>query len=199
MCKRIFVTWLKLFSSMKNLILLAAVLFVVVQGNRATSTARNLLPAIKDTLIDVGGHKLHFVIKNAGALTVLLEAGGGADASQWDSVQQKLARETRASIISYDRAGFGKSELPNVAYDIKKEVQDLHKCLKSLGVNKLVLVGHSYGALLIQGYQFMYPGNIAEIILVDPNNVTFVDSMMFKIGFHFASKNKSGVFQNIVI
>jgi pimeloyl-ACP methyl ester carboxylesterase len=161
--------------------LLGAVMFVFALISKASSSTDSLLPAIKDTLIDVGGYKLHFVITNAGALTILLEAGGGADASQWDSIQQKLATETKATIISYDRAGFGKSELPNTPYDIKKEVQDLHKCLRSLGVVKLVLVGHSYGALVIQGYQFMYPENIAAIILADPNNVTFVDSIGLKI------------------
>ena len=53
----------------------------------------------------------------------------------------------------------------------------MHKCLRSLGVNNILLVDHSYGALLIQGYQFMYPENITAIILVDPNSTTFVDSI----------------------
>lgn len=131
----------------------------------------------KDTSIDIGGHKLHFVVTRAGEPVILLEAGGGADASQWKDVQQKLANETNATIISYDRAGYGKSELPNTPYDIKKEIQDLHKCLQTLGVNKIIFVAHSYGAFLSQAYQFTYPEEVREIILADPNNVIFVDSI----------------------
>ena len=135
----------------------------------------------KATLIDVGSHKLHFVVIKAGEPVILLEAGGGADATQWEEIQQKLSNETNATVISYDRAGYGKSELPNTPYDIKKEIQDLRKCLHTLGVNKIILVAHSYGAFLSQAYQFMYPESVREIILADPNSVIFVDSIGVKI------------------
>ena len=135
----------------------------------------------KDTLIDVGGYKLHFVVTKAGEPVILLEAGGGADASQWEEIQQRLANETNATIISYDRAGYGKSELPNTPYNIKNEIRDLHKCLQTLGVNKIILVAHSYGAFLSQAYQFVYPESVREIILADPNNIIFVDSIGVKI------------------
>lgn len=154
--------------------------FGVASGHRISIITHQVFHAT-DTLITVDDHKLHFVITKAGEPTVLLEAGGGADASQWEAIQQELANETNATIISYDRAGFGKSELPNIPYSLDKEVQDLHKCLKMLGVNKIILVGHSYGAFLNQAYQFMYPENVKAIILADPNNVTFVDSIGVKI------------------
>lgn len=137
--------------------------------------------AVEDTMIKVSDHSLHFIITRGGEPTILLEAGGGADASQWESIQQKLALQTKATIISYDRAGFGSSELPGDPYDIKKEVQDLHHCLTVLGVGKLVLVAHSYGAFLNQAYQFMYPGALVGIVLADPNNTIFADSIGLKV------------------
>src|SRR5437870_3421999 len=102
--------------------------FLFAHSYRASLFIINQVPDIKDTLIDVGDHKLHFVVTKAGEPTILLEAGGGADASQWEAIQQKLANETNATIISYNRAGYGKSELPNTPYNLKKEVQDLHEC-----------------------------------------------------------------------
>ena len=156
-------------------------LLVFIQNKNSSSDKVDFISFAKDTLIDVGGHKLHFVVIKAGEPTILLEAGGGDDASQWEAVQRKLSTETNATIISYDRAGFGKSELPGTAYDIKKEAQDLHHCLGLLGTRKLILVGHSYGAFLNQAYQFMYPQATTAIILADPNTVPFVDSMGFKM------------------
>ena len=157
-------------------------LFLLFANDDSASLfVKNQIPQTKDTLINVGDHKLHFVITKKAAPTILLESGGGADASQWEGIQQKLANETNATIISYDRAGYGKSELPNTLYNLKTEVQDLHKCLEILGINKIILVGHSYGAFLNQAYQFMFPENVMALILVDPNNVTFVDSIGVKI------------------
>ena len=139
------------------------------------------ISAGKDTLIAVAGHKLHFVITKGAEPTILLEAGGGANASQWKKVQQEIAKHANVTIISYNRTGYGQSELVDAPYDLKEEVRNLHTCLEALGVNKIILVSHSYGAFLSQGYQFLYPENIKGIILVDPNNIRFVDSIGFKI------------------
>ena len=133
---------------------------------------------IIDTLIEVGhNQKLHFRISRGGEPTVLLESGGGADASQWNSIHQRLEAETNATIISYDRAGFGLSDLPDSQYDILDEVQNLHKALEMLRTKNLVVVSHSYGAFLSQAYQHLYPNTIRSIILLDPNTVEFVDSV----------------------
>ncbi|MGZ5220940.1 MAG: alpha/beta fold hydrolase [Chitinophagaceae bacterium] len=156
-------------------------IFFIVNNYRASAFIVYSFSLEKDTLIDLGTHKLHFVIIRAGEPTILLEAGGGSGASQWEEVQKKLANETNATIISYDRAGYGESELPRYPYKIEREVEDMHKCLEIIGVKKIILVGHSYGAFLSQVYQFMYPGNVIGIILADPNTTTFVDSIGAKI------------------
>lgn len=156
-------------------------LFVIACNYTASAFFVYSFPLAKDTLIDLGTHKLHFVIIRAGEPTILLEAGGGSGAIQWEEAQKKLAKETNATIISYDRAGYGQSELPGYPYKIEREAEDLHKCLETLRVKKIILVGHSYGAFLNQAYQFMYPENVMGIILADPNNVTFVDSIGVKI------------------
>jgi pimeloyl-ACP methyl ester carboxylesterase len=156
-------------------------LFVFSRSENGAAITTFPVDYSKDTLIDVGSHRLHVVVTKGGEPTILLEAGGGADASQWAEIQQRLAKETNATIISYDRAGFGTSELPNTPYNIKSETEDLHKCLQILGANKIILVAHSYGAFISQAYQFMYPETVKEIILADPNNVIFVDSIGTRI------------------
>jgi pimeloyl-ACP methyl ester carboxylesterase len=156
-------------------------LFLLFYAPAFKATSQISISTRKDTLIVVGGHKLHFVITKAGEATILLEAGGGANASQWKEVQQEIAKQVNVTVISYDRAGYGQSELIDTPYDLKEEVKDLHTCLDALGVGKIILVSHSYGAFLSQGYQFLYPENVEGIILADPNNIRFVDSIGFKI------------------
>lgn len=62
-----------------------------------------------DTLVDVGGYKLHFhVIKGIGT-PVIFESGGGDDGNVWQPLVADLHQKLNAPLITYDRAGFGKS------------------------------------------------------------------------------------------
>src|SRR5713226_3222715 len=63
----------------------------------------------RDALVDVGGYRLHFRVVDGRSPTIVLESGGGADSSEWSSLQPQLARLTGLAVVSYDRAGFGES------------------------------------------------------------------------------------------
>jgi pimeloyl-ACP methyl ester carboxylesterase len=129
-----------------------------------------------DTLIDVGGHELRFEVRE-GTLpaTIVLEAGGGAEASSWASVPDSLARQTEATIVTYDRAGLGGSELGPADLTPEEEIRDLSDALDQLGTPApRILVGHSYGAMLAILHAGLYPDHIVGLVLVDPMNPDFV-------------------------
>jgi pimeloyl-ACP methyl ester carboxylesterase len=132
----------------------------------------------KDRMIDVGGFKMHFSVSPGCGLTILLESGGGLDATQWQRLQPQLSADTGAAVVSYDRAGFGRSDLPNGSYGLKQQVQWLGVGLKSLHVpGSILLVGHSYGALLNQLYASQHRSATKAIVLIDPNSVAFIDAV----------------------
>ncbi len=133
---------------------------------------------VADALMDVGGYRLHFRVLPGSGPTVLLEAGGGADASYWDALAPLLARETRATIVAYDRAGYGESDLPHTPYDIRQEVAGLWRGLEQLGfTHSLILLGHSYGGLLIQVLASEQPVAVRGLVFVDAMNVEFIDAI----------------------
>ena len=57
---------------------------------------------VVNTLVNVGDYRLHFRVYPGSEPAVLLESGGGADASYWDVLAPILARETGAAIITYE-------------------------------------------------------------------------------------------------
>ena len=70
-----------------------------------------------DKCIERAGYRLHLKVHvpanvAESAPTIVLESGGGFDARQWDALQPELAREFSAVVVSYDRPGFGSSDLP---------------------------------------------------------------------------------------
>ncbi len=131
-----------------------------------------------DTVLDVRGYRLHFRITPGSSPTLALESGGGGDVSTWSAVQPELARLTGSAVVSYDRAGFGESELPVHPYSALQEVAVLRACLEQLGLaERVILVGHSYGGLLNLLYAHEYPESVKGIVLIDPNTVDFVDAI----------------------
>ena len=105
------------------------------------------------------------------APTILLESGGGFDAEQWADLQPRLAEEFNAVVVAYDRPGFGSSDLPDTPYNISEEVENLHAALVDLQLaRQVVVVAHSYGALLAQLYASSRPETVAGLVFLDPNS-----------------------------
>lgn len=99
-----------------------------------------------DTLIDVGGHRLHFNITKGKGVPILFESGGGDDGSVWNDLRKNLKDSVGPTLITYDRAGTGKSEIDTSKIDILNEIKDLEIALKKLGYLKdIFIVAHSLG------------------------------------------------------
>ena len=118
----------------------------------------------------VHGHHLAFHVL-AGRLPVLiLDAGGGADSSYWNSIIPELAKRTGSEIITYDRAGFGASDEVQPPYRIEDAVTDLESGLTQLGVTQdLVLIPHSYAGAIATYLAMRHPDWISGAVLVDTN------------------------------
>ncbi|MNH83672.1 Soluble epoxide hydrolase [compost metagenome] len=124
--------------------------------------------------IDIGGYKLHMVTegKSTGLPTVVLESGLGVPnpSEDWSKVQPKLAQLTK--VISYDRAGYGWSDLADSERTASASAQDLHKLLQASGnPGPYVLVGHSYGGFIVQMFASLYPEDTAGLVLIDSSQV----------------------------
>ena len=131
----------------------------------------------ENKFVDVDTHKLNVVLSDIKSeYTIILESGGGMDSEVYQGIQDSLAILTRTRVMSYDRSGFGKSELGPDNFNAIDEVNTLKKCLESQGFNnKYILVGHSYGGYLIQLFTALYPELVSGLVLVDPMNIKFID------------------------
>jgi pimeloyl-ACP methyl ester carboxylesterase len=123
--------------------------------------------ALPFDLIDVGGHRLSITCEGDGSPAVVFDAALGASSLSWSLVQPEIARITRA--CSYDRAGFGWSDagpLPRTAGRIARELRTM---LAGLAIPPpFVLVGHSFGALVVRIFAARHPSDVAGLVLVDP-------------------------------
>jgi pimeloyl-ACP methyl ester carboxylesterase len=125
-------------------------------------------------MVDVGNGRRMYVSDMGRGMrdgpTVIFESGIAATSQNWLRVQEVVAAYARA--VSYDRSGLGwssPSDSERTPSNIARELRDMLRHAKIPG--PYVLVGHSFGGLVVQRYAAEYPDEILGVILVDPMRV----------------------------
>ncbi len=133
-------------------------------------------PTPLDTLVDVGGYRMHLMVyRGTKPVTIVMESGGGASLGAWSGVDEALASRTGATVVAYDRAGFGGSGTGPADLTPRQQVEQLNDALERLRTpSDRIVVGHSYGGLLTLLQAHLYSNHVCGLVLVDPMNQRFV-------------------------
>jgi pimeloyl-ACP methyl ester carboxylesterase len=131
---------------------LAAAAFV---NYRAWQTERANPPAGR--LVEVDGMRLHYMERGEGPPLVMLHGR--------DLMIQELALSglfelatARYRVIAIDRPGYGHSERPRGRlWTPQSQAALLHAMLARIGVERPILFGHSFGAMVAAAYAIAYP------------------------------------------
>lgn len=120
-----------------------------------------------DGLVDIGGRSLYAAVRGGGPIVVLNSGGGREGVGAWTPIESELARI--ATVVTYDRAGLGRSDsspTPPTASDI---VEDLRALLRALHLDRpALLVGWSLSALMAQLFACNYSSEVSGLLLLDP-------------------------------
>lgn len=117
--------------------------------------------------MDAGGFRLHIHAVGDGGPTVIFDAALGATSLNWTFVQPDVSRFART--CAYDRAGFGWSERGPQPRTAGRAAEELRVALANAGERPpYLLVGHSYGALVMRIFAARYRSEVAGLVLVDP-------------------------------
>lgn len=148
-----------------TILLLGVALGIVYQALGTRKDARLHPPPGR--MVDLGTHRLHFLEKGSGPLTVLLEAGLMSTVLSWAELQDALTSSYR--VVSYDRAGLGWSDLGPMPRTADRIVDELHSLLQRAEIPPpYVLVGHSFGGMTMSLFAARFPEEVAGMVLVDP-------------------------------
>ena len=118
-------------------------------------------------LVGIGSHRLHIRCAGQGTPAVIFDAALGASSLSWSLVQPAIARITRA--CSYDRAGFGWSDAGPLPRTAGRIADELHELLRAGAVPRpYVLVGHSFGGLVVRLFTSRHANDVAGLVLIEP-------------------------------
>ena len=116
--------------------------------------------------IDVDGVRLHYIDRGTGPALVLLH-GNGVFASDFELSGLIDAGAKSHRVIVFDRPGFGYSDRPgNNSWTPEAQAKLLYQALHQLGVERPVLVGHSWGTLVALAMALDYPKYIRALTVV---------------------------------
>jgi proline iminopeptidase len=117
--------------------------------------------------VTVNGAKLWVVTVGQGDPIILI-AGGPGNAHPYLRDFDPLAK-AHHQLIYFDAFGRGKSdEAKDVSeYTLARDIDDVEGLRKALNLDKITVLGHSYGGVVAQGYALKYPEHLSHLILAD--------------------------------
>lgn len=129
----------------------------------ANQVAKTFPPA--GEFVAVGDVRLHYVEDGSGPPVVLLH-GAGANLHDWKiSLFDEVALNHR--VIAFDRPGHGYSGRPaEKGYDPRVQAKLIHEALDKLGVERPVLVGHSWSGAVVLAYALAYPDEVKGLLVL---------------------------------
>lgn len=113
------------------------------------------------------GVHLHYEVHGTGEETVLLlPAWAIVHSREWKAQIPYLAQHYR--VVTYDPRGNGKSDRPTDpdAYHTLTQVDDALAVLDAVGVDRVVLVGLSYGSVLAYLLSALHPERVAGAVFI---------------------------------
>ncbi|MEN8705508.1 MAG: alpha/beta fold hydrolase [Nocardioides marinisabuli] len=113
--------------------------------------------------LTIHGHRRAFVKAGEGPALLLLH-GLGCDHTTWSSVIDGLAR--RYTVIAPDLLGHGLSDKPRADYSVGGYANGVRDLLTVLGIDKVTVVGHSFGGGVAMQFAYQFPERTERMILV---------------------------------
>jgi proline iminopeptidase len=99
---------------------------------------------------------------------VLVMVNGGPGLSHVALASLGQLGSRRRSLLFYDQRGTGRSTVPPAgAYGLADHVADVEALRRKLGVQRLDVLGHSWGGLIAAAYAAEHPRRVAALVLAD--------------------------------
>ncbi len=122
---------------------------------------RRMSPVVR--YVTVHGHRRAYVRMGSGPAILLLH-GLGCDHTTWNPVLAALARTH--TVIAPDLLGHGRSDKPRADYSLGGYANGMRDLLTVLGIDRVTVVGHSFGGGVAMQFAYQYPERTERLVLV---------------------------------
>jgi pimeloyl-ACP methyl ester carboxylesterase len=130
------------------------------QKSRGDSMSKPVMKMVKGD-----GININLAIWEGKDPPILCVHGITANCRCWDVVADLLAPQFR--VLSVDLRGRGRSDKPSEGYSIDHHTNDINNLLDDMGIDQIILMGHSLGAFISLVFAAKYPERTQRLVLID--------------------------------
>ncbi|WP_405750242.1 alpha/beta hydrolase [Streptomyces sp. NBC_01020] len=118
------------------------------------------------------GARLWAVRRGQGQPVVFCHGGPGL----WDTLQDVADLLPGYAVHRWDQRGCGRSGPSDGPYTVARSVADLEAVRRHFGLDRMVLLGHSWGAQLALCYALEHPDRVGALVYVSGTGIDPVDT-----------------------
>ena len=129
---------------------------------------------VRNEFVTANGLRFHYRDWGGSGPPIVLLHGLSSNARIWDFVARDLSSDWR--VLALDQRSHGGSEGPEDGYGWPEVTSDLAAYLDGVGLERPLIVGHSWGANVAASFAATFPERPAAIALVDGGTSGFSSS-----------------------
>lgn len=119
----------------------------------------------KSDFVSVNGINLHYLDWGGNGEVLLFLAGMGCNAHIFDDLAPRFT--DKFHVMALTRRGHGESDHPETGYDVDTLTEDIHQFMDALGINHVILAGHSMANVELSHFSALYPERVRKLIFLD--------------------------------
>jgi len=134
--------------------------------------------------VPVDQYQLYYqVYGKKGKPVLLINGGPGFSCRYLDEFAERLAKDMKRPVISFDPRGTGHSLVQPISkrtVNLRNQIKDIEALRKHLNINKWDVIGHAYGGAIAMLYAEEYGEHVNKLVLSSSigMNLDFVDPML---------------------
>lgn len=119
----------------------------------------------KSDFVSVNGINLHYLDWGGRGDLLLFLAGMGCNAHIFDGFAPRFT--DKFHVMALTRRGHGESDHPETGYDVDILTEDVRQFMDVLGIEKVILAGHSMASIELSHFSALHPERVIKLIFLD--------------------------------
>lgn len=119
----------------------------------------------KSDFVNINDIKLHYLDWGGSGDVLLFLAGMGCNAHIFNDFAPRFT--DKFHVMALTRRGHGESDHPETGYDVETLTEDIRQFMEMLGIEKVILAGHSMANVELSHFNALFPERVIKLIFLD--------------------------------